>query len=121
MSDPSRLSATEAAHAIAAGRLRPEALMEACLDRIAAREPVVRAFATLDPALARASVASAQATGPLHGLPVAVKDVLDTADLPTGCGSPIWAGHRPHADAACVAWTRAAGGVVIVTRVRMEF
>jgi Asp-tRNA(Asn)/Glu-tRNA(Gln) amidotransferase A subunit family amidase len=65
MSDPSRLSATEAAHAIAAGRLRPEALMEACLDRIAAREPVVRAFATLDPALARASVASAQATGPL--------------------------------------------------------
>ncbi len=120
MSDPSRLTACEASQAIAAGRLRPEALMEACLDRIAARDPVVHAFAALDPVDAAASAVVAP-PGRLHGLPVAVKDVLDTADLPSGYGSPIWEGYRPRADAACVAWTRAAGGVVIGKTVTTEF
>jgi Asp-tRNA(Asn)/Glu-tRNA(Gln) amidotransferase A subunit family amidase len=94
--------------------------MEICLDRIAAREGEIRAFAWLDPAHARQSAAAAQ-SGPLHGIPVGVKDVLDTADMPTEYNSPIWAGHRPAADAAAVAWARAAGGVVIGKTVTTEF
>ncbi len=120
MSDPSRLTATEAARRIAAGTLRPEALMEACLDRVAAREGTVRAFAWLDAALARRSAAAAR-PGPLHGLPVGVKDVIDTADMPTQMNSPVWAGWRPRADAACVIATRAAGGVVMGKTVTTEF
>lgn len=116
--NPADLSATEAAARIAAGHLRPEALLEACLDRIAAREPTVRAFAHLDPALARAAPARG---GPLAGLPVGVKDVLDTADQPSQYGSPIWAGHRPRADAFAVARTRDAGGVILGKTVTTEF
>lgn len=101
-----------------AGRLDPRDLMAACLDRIAAREPEVKAFAALDPAQARAAKAE---PGPLHGLPIGVKDVLDTADLPSGYGSPIWAGYRPRADAACVALARAAGCVVVGKTVTTEF
>jgi hypothetical protein len=59
--------------------------------------------------------------GPLHGLPVGVKDIIDTADLPTGYGSPIWRGHRPARDAACVALVRAAGGVILGKTVTTEF
>ncbi|MDE2005294.1 MAG: amidase [Rhodospirillales bacterium] len=118
--DPSRLTALDAAAAIGAGTLRPEALMEACLDRIAAREPVVRAFAHFDPAAARAAAEAAPA-GVLRGLPVGVKDLFDTADMPTAYGSPIWQGYRPRADAAAVAWTRAAGGIAIGKTVTTEF
>lgn len=120
MTDPADLSATEAARAIAAGRLSAAALTEACLARAAAREPVLRAFVTLDPAQARAAAAIAP-PGPLHGLPIGVKDVLDTAELPSQYGSPIWAGHRPRADAAAVALAKAAGGVVIGKTVTTEF
>lgn len=120
MDDPSRLTATEAATRIRAGRLRPEALMEACLDRIAAREPSVNAFAFFNADRARDAAKSAR-PGPLHGLPLAVKDVLDTADMPSEYGSPIWRGWRPRADAACVAWAREAGAVVIGKTVTTEF
>ena len=58
--------------------------------------------------------------GPLHGLPVGVKDIIDTADMPTGYGSPIWRGHRPVRDAACVALVREAGGVVLGKTVTTE-
>ena len=115
---PADLSATEAARRIAAGSLRPEELLEACLERIAAREPVVRAFAHLDPSLARAAPAG---SGPLAGLPVGVKDVLDTADQPSQYGSPIWQGHRPRADASAVAATRRAGGRILGKTVTTEF
>ncbi|MEO9188419.1 MAG: amidase family protein, partial [Acetobacteraceae bacterium] len=81
MGDPSRLTATDATARIRDGRLRPEALMEACLDRIASREPAVGAFAWFDAGAARRGAASAR-PGPLHGLPLGVKDVLDTADMP---------------------------------------
>jgi len=120
MSDAARLSATEAARRIRAGRLSPTELMEACLDRIATREPQIRAFAWLDPDAARQGAAGA-AEGPLHGLPIGLKDVFDTADMPSEYGSPIWRGHRPRADAASVAWARAAGGVVIGKTVTTEF
>jgi Asp-tRNA(Asn)/Glu-tRNA(Gln) amidotransferase A subunit family amidase len=118
--DPARLTATEAARLIREGKLRSEALMEACLARIAEREPAVRAFAWFDPEAARRAAASAR-PGPLHGLPIGVKDVLDTADMPSQYGSPIWSGWRPRADAAAVAWARGAGGAVIGKTVTTEF
>ncbi len=118
--DPADLTATQARSQIATGQLTPAALMEACLGRIAAREPMVRAMAFLDPDAAR-HAASAARPGPLHGLPLGVKDVLDTSDMPTEYNSPIWHGHRPRADAAAVAWARAAGAVVLGKTVTTEF
>jgi Asp-tRNA(Asn)/Glu-tRNA(Gln) amidotransferase A subunit family amidase len=120
MSDPASLTATEAARAIREGRLTAADLAEACLARIADRDPTVRAMAFLDPALVRAAVPQAP-EGPLHGLPIGVKDVLDTADMPSEYGSPIWREYRPRADAAAIAWARAAGGVVIGKTVTTEF
>ena len=122
--DPSRLGAREAAALIAAGRLTAAALTEACLARIEARDEEVRAWAYLDPeaALAQARACDARGpAGPLHGVPVGVKDIMDTADMPTEYGSPIYRGHRPAADAGCVARVRAAGGVVLGKTVTTEF
>ncbi len=128
MSDPALLSAVEAARRMRAGTLSATGLMEALLDRIAAREPVVRAFAWLDPALARRAAARADAAaqagrapGPLRGLAFGVKDVLDTADMPSQYGSAVWAGHRPRADAAAVALARRAGAIAIGKTVTTEF
>jgi len=118
MADPAALTATDAARAIRSGALAPAALMDACLDRLAAREGVVQAMAFLDPAQARAAVPH---PGPLHGLPIGVKDVIDTADMPSEYNSAIWRGHRPRADAACVAWAKAAGAVVLGKTVTTEF
>jgi len=118
MADPAALTATAAAQAIRAGTLAPTELMEACLDRVVAREPIVQAMAFLDPAQAKAVMPR---PGPLHGLPIGVKDVLDTADMPSEYNSAIWRGHRPRADAACVAWAKAAGAVVLGKTVTTEF
>jgi Asp-tRNA(Asn)/Glu-tRNA(Gln) amidotransferase A subunit family amidase len=118
--DLTTLTATQAVRLIHDGQLRPEALMDAYLDRIAQRDPSVLAFAHLDPAQARAGAAKAK-PGPLQGIPVGAKDVLDTADMPSQYGSPIWAGWQPRADSAPVAWARAAGGVVIGKTVTTEF
>src|SRR5215208_5550099 len=92
--------------------------------RIAAREPVVGAWHYLDrdAALAAARRCDASApSGPLHGIPIAVKDLIDTADMPTGYGSAIYGGHLPGADAACVALARAAGAIVMGKTVTTEF
>lgn len=115
MPDPASLTATEAARAIAAGTLTPAALWEACQDRIRQRNGVVQAFAAIALSMPQAR------TGVLHGLPLGVKDALDTADLPTEYNSPIWAGYRPRADSACVAWARAAGAIVLGKTVTTEF
>jgi Asp-tRNA(Asn)/Glu-tRNA(Gln) amidotransferase A subunit family amidase len=120
MRDPVLLTATEAARLIREGKLSPAELMEGYLARIAEREPAVRAFAWFDAAVARQAAAGAS-PGPLHGLPVGVKDVLDTSDMPSEYGSPIWSGWRPKADASAVAWARQAGGVVIGKTVTTEF
>jgi Asp-tRNA(Asn)/Glu-tRNA(Gln) amidotransferase A subunit family amidase len=80
----------------------------------------VRAFTWFDPAAACLAAAGAPA-GKLHGLPIGVKDVLDTADMPSEYGSPIWRGWRPRADAAAVAWARAAGAVAVGKTVTTEF
>lgn len=117
------LSAVEAARRIAAGEITSEALVRACLDRIEAREPTVKAWAHIDPeqALAEARTRDREEPrGPLHGVPLGVKDVLDTADMPTAMGSPIYAGYRPRADAACVAEARRAGAVILGKTVTCE-
>jgi len=118
---PNTLSAVEAARRIEAGSLTVEALAEACLARIAERDGDVGAFIHLDPPAVRAAARAARAEPPLRGLPVAVKDLIDTADMPTGYGSSIYEGHRPAQDAAVVARTRAAGGIVLGKTVSTEF
>lgn len=109
---------------VAAGETTAELEIRACLDRIAEREATVGAWAYLDPehALAEARLRDqARAKGPLHGVAAAIKDIFDTADMPTSYGSPIYAGHRPAADAACVALLRAAGAVALGKTVTTEF
>ena len=119
-----QVSASDAASAIAAGKLTSEALVAACLDRIAAREDAVRAWAHIDPEHALAQARSRDREPPrsrLHGIPVGVKDVIDTCDMPTEYGSPIYRGHRPGCDAACVAQVRELGGVILGKTVSTEF
>jgi amidase len=118
------LGALEAARRLAARDITAEQLARACLDRIKEREHIVGAWIHLDPdaVLAQARALDAgPVRGPLHGLPIGVKDIIDTADMPTACGSPIYTGHRPAADAACVALARAAGALVLGKTVSTEF
>jgi amidase len=119
-----KISATEAAARIAAGKLKSEALVAACLERIGQREKDVRAWAHINPEVALAQ-ARARDREPrrtrLHGIPVGVKDVLDTVDLPTEYGSPIYRGNRTSCDAACVAQVRELGGVILGKTVTTEF
>ena len=118
------LTATEIVAAINAGRTTCEAVARACLERIATREPQVQAWQYLNPdqviEQARALDHSGR-RGPLAGVPIGVKDIVDTCDMPTGYGSPIYEGHRPWSDAACVALSRKAGGVVMGKTVTTEF
>jgi Asp-tRNA(Asn)/Glu-tRNA(Gln) amidotransferase A subunit family amidase len=118
------LSALEITRAIGSGRTTCEAVARACLARVAEREPQVLAWEYLDPdqviGQARALDKGAR-SGPLIGVPFGVKDIIDTFDMPTAYGSPIYAGHRPPRDAACVAMGRKAGGVVMGKTVTTEF
>jgi Asp-tRNA(Asn)/Glu-tRNA(Gln) amidotransferase A subunit family amidase len=123
MSGAERLTASEIASRLSAGTLTAEALVADCLERVRARADV-KAWAWLDPeqALAQARAADrAGRPGLLAGVPVGVKDVIDTVDMPTEHGSPIYRGNRPFADAACVALIRAAGGVILGKTVTTEF
>lgn len=120
---PHALTAAEAVRLLAAGQLTSEGLVSACLARIASEEPRVQAWEFLVPALALAQARAADAAGrpgPLHGLPVAVKDIVDTADMPTARGSILFAGRRPRTDAACVAAFRRAGAVILGKTVTTE-
>lgn len=124
VSEIARMSAVAASAAIHAGELTSEALVGACLERIAQREEEVRAWAWIDPGQALAQARAADRAKPrsrLHGIPVGIKDVIDTFDMPTGYGSPIYNGHRPAADAACVAQIRELGGVILGKTVSTEF
>jgi len=118
------LSALDLARRIEAGELTPAAVIDRCALAIAAREPSVGAFAVLDLEGARRNAerhAAELAAKPLRGLPVGIKDIFDTKDFPTEYGSPIYAGHRPTADATLVAQARNAGGVVVGKTVTTEF
>ncbi|HUG35617.1 MAG TPA: amidase family protein, partial [Candidatus Limnocylindrales bacterium] len=109
-----RLSATDAARAIRDGVITSAELVAACLTRVGEREDAVQAWTFLDPdhALAQARAADerraeGQPIGPLHGVPVGIKDIIDTADLPTETGSPLHAGRTPSRDAAVIGLLRA--------------
>lgn len=118
------LTASEAAARIRAGELTSEALVTACLARIDAREAEVGAWQYLDrdQAIEQARAADrSRPIGRLHGVPIGVKDIIDTVDMPTTLGSPIYAARRPQWDAACVAAVRAAGAVVLGKTVTTEF
>jgi amidase len=124
MTDLRLLTVREAARRIAERRLSAETLTAAYLDHIEAREAVVGAWRYLDreAALAVARQRDAEPPrGPLHGIPIAVKDLIDTADMPTAYGSPIYRSHQPAADASCVALARAAGAIVLGKTVTTEF
>ena len=124
MAKLNRLSATEAARKLATREITSEALLADCAERIREREPCVHAWTILDldRAMERArQLDAAPASGLLHGLPIAVKDLFDTYDMPTSYGSPIYAGHQPAGDAASVALARAAGAVVVGKTVTTEF
>ncbi|HVM80224.1 MAG TPA: amidase [Stellaceae bacterium] len=124
MPDLIRLSAIDVARQIEGGTLTATSLVRAYLDRISEREPVVGAWQHLDP---KQAIAAAEAAdkgprrGPLQGLPVGVKDIMDTMDMPTTYGSRVYGGHRPRGDAACVALARAAGAVILGKTVTTEF
>jgi Asp-tRNA(Asn)/Glu-tRNA(Gln) amidotransferase A subunit family amidase len=124
VTDLCSLSVREAARQIAERRITAEALVSAYLERIDAREGVVGAWQYLDREQALATARrrdSEPPRGPLHGIPIAVKDLIDTSDMPTAYGSPIYRDHRPAADASCVALARAAGVVVLGKTVTTEF
>jgi Asp-tRNA(Asn)/Glu-tRNA(Gln) amidotransferase A subunit family amidase len=118
------LSASDAVRAIQAGRLTSEALVAACLERIAARDGELAAWVHVagEAALAQARALDRQpARGPLHGVPVGIKDIFDTADMPTEHNSSIYRGNRPRTDAAAVALLRQAGCIVLGKTATAEF
>jgi Asp-tRNA(Asn)/Glu-tRNA(Gln) amidotransferase A subunit family amidase len=128
MIDPRTLpTASEAAMAIRQGRLTSVRLVQACLDRITEAEPAVKAWSFLAPAYAIAQAEArdrAQTEGKplglLHGIPVGVKDIFDTADMPTENGTVLHAGRQPTEDAMVVALLRAAGAVILGKTVTTE-
>ena len=127
-SNPAHLSALRAARAIREGELTSEELVGACLARIAECEEQIGAWEHLDEEFALRQAREAdqargegKALGPLHGVPVGIKDVIDTADLPTENGSPLHAGRRPAEDAAVVSLLKSAGAVIMGKTVTTEF
>jgi Asp-tRNA(Asn)/Glu-tRNA(Gln) amidotransferase A subunit family amidase len=121
------LSAVDAARAIRDGAISSEQLVEACLGRVREAEDKVQAWQHLDPdhALAQARARdedrrAGRAAGPLHGVPVGIKDIIDTTDMPTEDGTVLHAGRRPLRDAAVVAMLRAAGAVIMGKTVTTE-
>ncbi len=119
--------AADAARRIREGLLTSQELVETCLERIRALEPNVQAWTFLDEehALAQARAADekkalGEPIGPLHGVPVGVKDIIDTADMPTENGTVLHKGRTPRNDAAVVAMLRAAGAVILGKTVTTE-
>ena len=124
MSDILTLSAREIAIRISRRELTAEAVMRAYIDQIQSCESAVKAWQFFDPdsALKSAQVLDRQdRCGLLQGIPIGVKDLMDTADMPTTYGSPIYASHHPKTDAACVAACREAGAVIMGKTVTTEF
>jgi Asp-tRNA(Asn)/Glu-tRNA(Gln) amidotransferase A subunit family amidase len=114
------LSVIAIQEAIASGRSTPRAAIEASLDAIASGDGAIGAFEVVAdrPRMLRLAETG---TGPLAGVAVGIKDIFDTADLPTTYGSPVYAGHQPPTDAALVSMIRSAGALVIGKTVSTEF
>jgi len=114
------MTATEAARAIAAGELSPVELMQALLERIGRLDAKLHVFIRLDgdaamdaAKAAEAEIASGRLRGPLHGVPVGIKDIIDVAGLPTTCHSKLLIDNVTSADAVCVSRLRGAGAIVL--------
>ena len=114
------MTAAAAARAIAAGELSPVELMKALLARIARLDPKLNVFIRLDgdaamaaARAAEAEIASGRSRGPLHGVPVGIKDIIDVAGLPTTCHSKLLIDNVAAADAVCVSHLRGAGAIVL--------
>jgi Asp-tRNA(Asn)/Glu-tRNA(Gln) amidotransferase A subunit family amidase len=122
---PNKFTASSALQRMADKRLKARDLVEACLDRIEAREGEVHAWEALDREGARKRADQldkrSRPVGPLHGLPLAVKDIIATKTLPTTCGSPIYRDHVVGRDAACVTQLVKAGAIVLGKSVTTEF
>lgn len=121
------LSASDAAARIASGEITSVMLVEACLERIAARDGDVMAWEHLDPdyAMEQARLADERrgmdpSTGPLHGVPVGIKDIIDTCDYPTENGTPAHKGRQPGDDAALVSALKNAGAIILGKTVTTE-
>ena len=116
------LSALDFVRRLESGELTPAQAIGICADAIANREAEVGAFVTLDLDGARkAAQSEALKSKPLRGMPVALKDIFDTYDMPTEYGSKLYAGNRPKADASLVALTRRFGGIILGKTVTTEF
>src|SRR6202051_3614023 len=118
------LGAAEIAQKIGRGEATCEAVTRDCMARIAERDGVVRAWVNFDPELVLAqarAIDRSQNRGPLHGVPIGVKDIIDTFDMPTEFGSPIYRGHRPPSDAACVGLFRRARAGLLGKTAPCEF
>ena len=122
------LSLTRAAADIREGRITSTELVGACLERVEEVDSKVQAWAFLDRDHARQQADAAdlhrkqgKALGPLHGVPIGIKDIFDTGDMPTELGSALWAGRTPRRDAAVVARLRAAGAVIMGKTVTTEY
>jgi Asp-tRNA(Asn)/Glu-tRNA(Gln) amidotransferase A subunit family amidase len=121
-------SLAEAAENIRAGRTTATELVEDCLARIDEVDADIQAWAFLDRDHVRAQAqaldlrrAQGDAVGPLHGVPIGIKDIFDTSDYPTEFGSPLWAGRTPRHDAAAVARLRASGAIIMGKTVTTEY
>ncbi len=117
-------SAVSAAEAIQSGLCTSEQLVQDCLQQIQNRESKVHAWQYLDPdhALLQARQCDREERkGVLHGIPVGIKDIIETADMPTDYGSAIFNGHQPAADARCIKLLKNAGAVILGKTVTTEF
>ncbi|MXQ14473.1 amidase [Microvirga makkahensis] len=122
--EPYELTASEASKLIAERKLSCEELVRSTLKRIEEREPTIRAWTYLDPqrAIRQARELDKQpAKSPLHGLTFGVKDMIDTADMPTSHNSPVYFEHRPGKDAACVSVVRHSGALILGKTDTVEF
>lgn len=118
------LSVGQASVALASGQMSSEELTARCLDQIRKREPDVQAWSFIDPekALEQARQRDAEERrSPLHGIPVGIKDIIDTADMPTAYGNGRYAGHQPSQDAEIVTLLKKAGAVILGKTVTTEF
>src|SRR5258708_16227152 len=118
-----QLSASQAAVLLSRREISAEELTRACLHRIADRESRVQAWQFIDEkiALDQARQLDRAPIAPLYGVPIGIKDIIDTSDMPTEYGSSIYSGHRPAVDAACVAALRRSGAVILGKTVTTEF
>lgn len=122
-----RLSAADLAAAIAGGECTSEQAVEACLARIVETDATIEAWAFLDPDFAREQARAAdkhrgtgRPLGPLHGVPVGLKDIIDTRAMPTENGTVLDAGRRPRRDAVVASRLRAAGAIILGKTVTTE-